>query len=47
MSENIEIFRRMKVRGYGEKQIYIVLLLLEDLRHLWVENIDRFQKALF
>jgi len=37
----------MKVRGYGEKQIYIVLLLLEDLRHLWVENIDRFQKALF
>ena len=47
MSENTEIFRRMNVRGYGEKQIYRVLLLLEDLRHLGVENIDRFQKALF
>jgi len=47
MSEYIEIFRRMKVRGYGEKQIYRVLLLLEDLRHLGMQNIDRFQKALF
>jgi hypothetical protein len=47
MSEYIETFRRMKVRGYGEKQIYGVLLLLEDLRHLGMGNIDRFQKALF
>jgi len=47
MSEYIETFRRMKVRGYGEKQIYRVLPLLEDLRHLGMQNIDRFQKALF
>lgn len=47
MSEYIETFRRMKVRGYGEKQIYGVLFLLEGLRHLGMQNIDRFQKALF
>ena len=47
MSENIKIFRRMKVLGYGEKQICRVFLLLEDLGHLGVENVDRFQKALF
>ncbi len=47
MSEYIKIIHRMKVRGYGEKQIYRVLLLLEDLIRLGVENIDRFQKALF
>jgi len=47
MSEYNKIIRRMKVCGYGEELIYCVLLLLEDLKRFGVENIDRFQKALF
>jgi len=47
MSEYIKMICRMKKCGCGEKQIYQVLLLFKDLRRLRVENIDRFQKALF
>ena len=47
MSKYIKMICRMKKCGYGEKLIYQVLLLFEDLRRLKVQNIDRFQKALF
>ena len=47
MSEYTKIICSMRKCGYGEKQIYKVLLLLEDLKRLRVKNIDRFQKALF
>ncbi len=47
ISESIKMICGMKKCGCGEKRIYQVLLLFEDLRCLSVENIDRFQKALF
>ena len=47
MSIHIEMICRLKKCGCSEKQIYQVLLLLEDLRRRGMENIDRFQKALF
>ena len=47
MSDHIEMICRLKKCGCSEKQIYQVLLLLEDLRRRGMENIDRFQEALF
>ena len=46
MIEYNRIIHQMKEYGYGEEQIYCVLLLLEDLRRFGVGNIDQFQKSL-